>query len=85
MNYEQFFPTSDFNNQCLPYAYVLTGLTAMSVMVLTCAFDSNTDKGKIEKLQEENVTLKRLIVKSIDKMLVRMLKNGYDIDNDDEE
>lgn len=32
-------------------------------------------------LQSENDTLKRLVLKSIDKIFVRMLKNGYDFDN----
>jgi hypothetical protein len=82
MEYEQFFPTVNFEQQCLPYAYVLTALMAASVIILTCVCDKQE---KTKHLQEENKTLKRLISKSIDKMLVKMLKNGNEIVYDDEE
>lgn len=85
MEYEQFFSTQSFNQQCLPFAYVLTALTAVSVMVLSCTCDTQVEKQKVEKLQIENDTLRGIILKSVDKMLVRILKNGYDIDNNDEE
>lgn len=85
MDYEQFFPTQSFNQQCLPFAYVLTGLTAISMVVFTCLCDKREEKNAVKRIQAENDTLKRIILKSVDKMLVRMIKNGYDIDNDDEE
>lgn len=59
---------------------ILTVACLASVCASTCATSR-----EIESLKNENETLKSLILKSIDKVLLRMMKNGSTSDNEHED
>lgn len=85
MQYEQFFPfRNDDNCNCYDQVKItvisITCFLGLIKCVLSCR-----DNRKIEKLKVENNTLKEIILKSVDQTFTKLLKNGYDIDDSDED
>lgn len=82
MEYEQFFTTVE-NNECDCYSQIKIALVGMSVVALLvdCVYSWRMNKNLIE----ENKSLKHIISKSIERVVIKNLKNGYDITESDEE
>lgn len=83
MEYEQFFQTQD---ECDCYSSVRTVVIILSL--LTLAVDCVTvckRNRKIAELTNENETLKTIILKSVDKAFIRMMKNGNDNEDSKDE
>ncbi len=81
MDYEQFFTTSNehkCDSQIRMTILVVTLLYVIIDLTLTCK-----NNRKVNDLQKENETLKSVILKSVDRALVRMMKNGNDSEEDD--
>jgi hypothetical protein len=80
MDYEQFFPKQecDCSNHIRGTIIVLTVLSILIDSVAYCRRDK-----KITELTSENQTLKTIILKSVDRALVKMMKNGHDSENDE--
>ena len=85
MEYEQFFPTQN-DNTCNCYGQIKIALVSIScIAVLIDCISSCRMRNKIKKLKKENSTLKNIILKSVDQTFTKILKNGYQIDNSDDE
>jgi len=84
MNYEQFFPYELYNSQCVTHSYLIGSIFVSGLLSLMCLCATHKQGRQNEILKAENESLKTIILKSVDKMFVRMLKNGYDIDTDNE-
>lgn len=84
MEYEQFFQADDDNCNCYNQVKItVIGLTCVIGLIsfaLSCR-----DSKRVYKLKIENNTLKDIILKSVDQTFTKILKNGYDIDNSDDE
>jgi len=83
MEYEQFFTNTE-QPKCVSEIrmtiVVMTILYLILDLTLTCRA-----KDREMALKQENETLKNVILKSVDRALVRMMKNGNDPETDDEE
>lgn len=80
MDYEQFFTTSNehkCDNQIRMTILVVTLLYVILDLTLTCK-----NNRKVKDLQKENETLKSVILKSVDRALMRMMKNGNESEED---
>lgn len=82
MEYEQFFTTVD-DKECDCYSQIKIALVGMSVvaLLLDCVYSWRVQRN----LVEENKSLKHIISKSIERVVIKNLKNGYDITESDEE
>lgn len=83
MEYEQFF-TNIEQPKCVSEIrmtiVIMTILYLILDLTLTCKA-----KDREVALKKENDTLKSVILKSVDRALIRMMKNGNDSETDDEE
>ncbi len=83
MDYEQFFVKQDdhkCDNHVRMAVAVVTLLYIILDLTLTCG-----QQRKVKDLQKENQTLKTVILKSVDRALIRMMKNGNDSDDEHED
>lgn len=87
MEYEQFFNTDEIINPSTncQTEIRLTILCVGIIVILVDCIRSCKLKERIKKLRTENKTLKGVILNSIDHKLTKSLKNGYGIDNSDDE
>lgn len=82
MEYEQFFQTQD-GCDCSNYIKGMLIALATVALLTNCILTCKTNQ-KLNKVENENQTLKSIISKSIDKTFVRLVKNGsYDEDDDE--
>lgn len=74
MDYEQFFPKQEV--KCEDCGNIVRGvLVVMTVLsLLIDCISSCKNKRKIHALETENKTLKSIILKSVDRALVKMMK-----------
>jgi hypothetical protein len=83
MDYEQFFAKSEdhtCDNQVRAAILVVTIIYIILDLTLTCK------KNRREKmLKQENETLKNVILQSVDRAFVRMMKNGNENDITEEQ
>ena len=59
-------------------------LTLLLVMLIDCCYTSRLNN-RIQELDSENKTLKNVILTTVDRALVRLIKNGNDPDSSDQE
>ena len=82
MEYEQFFS----NNEC--WSSTNFKLTLVGISCIALAIDCISScrmRNRINKIKAENDTLKGIIIKAIDQKLTNILKNGYELNNSDDE
>jgi hypothetical protein len=84
MDYDQFFPKKEVECDCSDHIRGTAFLITLVVFLIDCIAQCSHNK-KMKKLETENETLKSVLFKSVDRALIRMMKNGNDIDNNDEE
>jgi hypothetical protein len=79
MEYEQFFTTNTIVDTNPIYLQVaIVGLLSLNLVMKCCLCWCNKRR-HVAKLEQENHTLKSIVLQSVDKALVNMLKNGsYD-------
>ena len=83
MDYEQFFPKQTMQEKCDCSDHIRG--TVVILLLLSLVFDCITScrrSKKMERLENENTTLKNVILTSVDKALVRMMKNGNNTEDD---
>lgn len=85
MNYEEFTYNKKETEQCMPYILTTISLIGIGITLINCLCSSRKANKRTERLEIENSSLKRIILKSVDNTLVKMMKNGYQSDTDDEE
>ena len=78
MEYEQFF-SYQTDNKCQYENGVIMILG--SIILLTVLFDCISNCKSRRRLSDENETLKTIIVKSVERTLIKMMKNGNDEEN----
>lgn len=78
MEYEQFF-SYQVNDKCGYENTVIMILGSIILLSLLC--DCISECKSRRKLTNENETLKTIIVKSVDRTLMNMMKNGIDEEN----
>jgi len=84
MDYEQFFPKSEPVCDCSNHIRGTVFLLGLISLVADCIAQCKRRKD-IQKLKTENETLKSIIFRSVDRALVKMMKNGNENENDEEE
>lgn len=62
-----------------------TLITVLLVITFMCLYTKKENINTIKKLKIENDTLGSIILKSVDKVFINMLKNGSDYDSENEE
>lgn len=78
MEYEQFF-SYQIDEKC---GYEQTVIMILgSIILLSLLYDCISDCKSRKRLSNENETLRAIIVKSVDKTLINMMKNGNDEEN----
>ena len=78
MEYEQFF-SYQVDEKC---GYEQTVIMILgSIILLSLLYDCISDCKSRKRLSNENETLRAIIVKSVDKTLINMMKNGNDEEN----
>lgn len=84
MDYDQFFVKQE--NTCAAEHRIIGLFTIVTVFSLLIDLVSccRTNQ-KLQNLQNENESLKSLILKSVDKAFVRMMKNGNDSEDEHED
>lgn len=83
MDYEQFFPKmqeTKCDNQIRLTIVVMTLLYVILDLTMMCKANRRE-----KALKQENETLKNVILKSVDRALIRMMKNGNDTEHLHEE
>lgn len=76
MEYEQFFTTNAITDTNTIYLQVaIIGLLSLNLVMKCCLCWCNKRR-RMTDLEQENHTLKSIILQSVDKALVNMLKNG---------
>lgn len=85
MDYEQFFPPQTTNECGREHRIIgfFVFVTVVSILVDVVSY-CRTNR-KLRDLQNENESLKSLILKTVDRTLVRMMKNGNDSDDEHED
>ena len=78
MEYEQFF-SYQTDNKCQYENGVIMILGGIILLSLLCDCISNCKSRR--RLSDENETLKTIIIKSVDRTLIKMMKNGNDEEN----
>lgn len=78
MEYEQFF-SYQMNDKC-NYENTIIMILG-SIILLSLLFDCISECKSRRRLTNENETLKTIIVKSVDRTLIKMMKNGNDEEN----
>ena len=84
MDYEQFFSTSTQEHKCDSQIRLTILVVTAIYVVLDLIFMCKANR-RMNDMRQENETLKSVILKSVDRALVRMMKNGNDTDNTHEE
>ena len=79
MNYEQFFTIDNYN------CYSQIKIAVIGIACLSLLADCVYSCRERNKLNLENKTLKNIISKSIERTIIRNLKNGNDLVDSDEE
>jgi hypothetical protein len=82
MNYE-FFLGKD-NCDCKHQIAIVAVLTGLAFVLLDCVYNC-VEKKQIETLRTENRSLRKVITSSIDIALIKLLKNGNDFEDSEEE
>lgn len=67
-------------NENIKLFNIILGIAIISFSCIICSSDNKT----IIELKKENKTLKTIMYKSIDKVLLQVLKNGNDIEYESE-
>jgi ABC-type transporter Mla MlaB component len=85
MDFEQFFPEvkvsdCDCSNHVQATMVIITGLCLLVDCITSCKRNR-----KISKLTSENETLKSMILASVEKVILKMMKNGNQSEDDDSE
>lgn len=81
MDYNQFIPKNADGCDCSNHIRGTIILFLMVSLVIDCVTSCSRAR-KVYRLEHENNTLKEIILKTVDKTLVRMMKNGNNIEND---
>lgn len=76
----EFFKNVDANCDCSNHIRVTAAVIFLASLMIDCFTSCRRDK-KIERLENENQTLKSVILSTVDQALMRMMKNGC---NDDD-
>jgi hypothetical protein len=82
MDYEQFFQTQECN--CYNSVRTVVVILSLLTLVIDCVTVCKRNR-KIEQITTENETLKTIILKSVDKAFIHMMKNGNDSEDDHED
>lgn len=82
MEYEQFFDTSKLQHE-VDFKLTLIGIS-FTILLFDC-ISSCRMRNRVNELKEENMTLKRIITNAIGEKLTKMLKNGYELNDSDDE
>lgn len=81
MEYDQFFTQEDTSCSCYPQIKLaLIGISCVAILI-DCVYSCS----ERNRLNKENKTLKNIISKSLERTIMRNLKNGYDIDDSDDQ
>jgi hypothetical protein len=86
MDYDQFIPNQPVEEKCDCSNHIRG--TFVVLLLISLLYDCVTScrrNRKIERLKNENKTLKNLILASVDKALVKMMKNGNDSESEHDE
>lgn len=83
MDYEQFFPKQVPECDCSDHIRGTVIILVAIYLVFDCITMCKRSK-KMDRLENENKTLKTIILSSVDKALVRIMKNGNDDENNHE-
>ncbi len=81
MNGDEIF--YEYNPKCtVQFLFHMLSTTVLSILIMSCLTVTCSCKKRIQTLQEENKSLKNLIINSIEEHLSRSLKNTDDSDTD---
>ncbi len=81
MNGDEFL--YEYNPKCtVQFLVHLLSTTMLSILIMSCLTVTCSCKKRIQRLQEENKSLKNLIVNGIEEHLSRSLRNTDDSDCD---
>jgi hypothetical protein len=81
MDYDQFFPKQDTKCDCSDQIRVTVFLIGLVVVLVDSIAECGRAR-KLKKLENENETLKSVLLKTVDRILIRMMKNGIPSDDD---
>jgi hypothetical protein len=87
MDYDQFLHKDVPEDSCDCTNKVCLAISLMAIIYLVAeciVHPSQIQKEKIAKLKTENENLRSILMKSVDRAFVRMMKNGNDSDDEDE-
>lgn len=84
MDYEQFFTTSPHDAKCDNQIRLTILVMTLIYVVLDLTLMCKANR-RMNAVKQENETLKSVILKSVDRALVRMMKNGNDYEYTDEQ
>lgn len=85
MDYEQFFPPMQ-NDNCVAEHKIIGLVTVLTCLYVTldCLMSCVQNK-RVYTLETENKTLKSIILNSVDRTLIRMMKNGNNSETSEED
>lgn len=85
MDYEQFFPSIQ-NDNCVAEQKIVGLVTVLTCLYVTLdCLMSCVHSRRVHTLETENKTLKGIILNSVDRTLIRMMKNGNNSDTNEED
>ena len=86
MDYDQFMPKQPMDEKCDCSNHIRGTIFVLSVLTLVVdCIASCRRKRKMEEIENENKTLKSIILSSVDKAFVKMMKNGNDSEDEHDE
>lgn len=88
MNYDELLYTQDASEgiECNCYPHVHATLLVVAFVALIVEWIRNCrSRYRVNSLEVENATMKSIILTSLDKTFSRMVKNGYESDNEHED
>lgn len=82
MDYEQFLPKQPIQDKCDCSSHIIGTITicVMFMTLIECIACCKRGKRLIE-LESENSTLKTVFLTTIERTLIKMMKNGNDIEH----
>lgn len=78
------FLDEDMQCNCKGQAILGGILTFMLITLIDCCY-TNRLSNRVHELEHENKSLKNIILTSVDKVLIRLIKNGNNSEESDEE
>ena len=88
MDYEAMFCKYDSSEvkecDCYPQVRVTLLIVTLLALLVDCVGHCRV-RYRVKHLEKENETMKSLILTSLDKAFVRIVKNGYGTQNEDED